>query len=178
MEFFNILCKTDLLPRYFSLREKLLLLMMWNRSWRCMREVMLGQMRHPSLLMLTELNHWTILPKDSVYRKTQIDSDSQTALRRCDLLPAWLQSLWTGGWSRVMVGKWGRHPVTLHRANPPDQRGLCQPSNKVRCCSPLPYLLSHFKTLPAAITVNELTPGREEEERHIVIELRVKAKMQ
>lgn len=141
---YHVTLTHDLLTFLSVLRETV---EMRSFCWRCrdsqeMPEVFMCHMMN--YIMLTLKNPWRILQR-SLYSEppqTEMRLIHKHTCRRCDLLPAWLQILRTGGWSWVMVSKWGRLNVTLHRANPPDQRGPCQPSIKVRSCRPLTYPLT------------------------------------
>lgn len=61
------------------------------------------------------------------------------------------------GWMWAMVSQWGRHPVTPHWANPPDQSAVCQASIKVRLHRSLPRPLYYLGARECS--VDELGSG-------------------
>lgn len=62
------------------------------------------------------------------------------------------------GWMWAMVSQWGRHPVTLHWTNPPDQSAVCQAGIKVRLHRSLPRPLYYLGALECSI--DELESGK------------------
>lgn len=50
------------------------------------------------------------------------------------------------GWMWAMVSQWGRHPATLHWANPPDQSAVCQAGIRVCLHRSLPQILVRRST--------------------------------
>lgn len=108
-----------------------------------------GSLRHPVNVKITEalMNP----PKASASSVSEYEKRFRWARSGC-----WRDCRACGpvGWMWAMVSQWGRHPVTLHWANPPDQSAVCQAGNRVSLHRPLAHIL-----LPRSTRVEQRCAG-------------------